>query len=394
MAAAREIASAAEELQAPGTILIVCNSLWGVYNFRHGLVRGLRSRGHRVVVAAPPDRAREMFNAELGCELVPISVDRRGVRPDKEGALLAQLWRIYGEVAPDLVIHYTIKPVIYGSFVARARGIPCINMITGRGLAFSRPLLRRVVTQLYKLAFKGAPTLIFLHREDYATFSELGVIPPQARVRVIPGEGVDTDRFTYQPLPTTQGHFVFLYCGRLLWSKGLAELAEAARIVRERYSRARVQLLGFVDHPDSAAISTAALARWREEGSLEYLGDTDDVLPFLRQAHCIVLPSFYLEGTPRSLMEAAAVGRPVIATDMPGCSDLVADGETGFLVRPRDPVDLAEKMTAMMELPSEDWQAMAGAGRRAMVERFSQKEILSTLIGELERHLPENAGAK
>jgi glycosyltransferase involved in cell wall biosynthesis len=351
----------------PKTIVISINAAWNIYNFRLGLIRALQAAGHRVVALAPPDAYAAKLR-EAGVELVPIAMDKKGVSPVRDLALLVRYWRALGRLQPDAFLGYTAKPNIYGSIAARRHGARVINNVSGLGTAFiRRSPLTAIVSALYRLAFRGSATIFFQNPEDRDLFVAKRIVRPD-QARLLPGSGVDLERFAAQPLPASPPDApVFLLVARLLRDKGVVEFVEAAREVKRAWPRARFQLLGFLDAENRTAILREEVEAWVREGMVEYLGASDDVRPFIAAADCVVLPS-YREGLPRSLLEAAAVGRPLIATDVPGCRHIVADGENGLLCAVRDAPSLADAMRRVIEA-GEAGRRRWGDAARARVER-------------------------
>ncbi|MEA3081860.1 MAG: hypothetical protein QOD54_1528 [Sphingomonadales bacterium] len=362
------------------TIVLSANSDWNIANFRQGLVRALRSAGYEPVVIAPQDRAADARMRELGVERIPIAIDRAGLNPLKDGRLLARYRSLLKRLRPAAYLSYTIKPNIYGSLAAASLGVPALPNVSGLGTAFIRGgPLQALVTQLYRVGFARAPVVFFQNDEDRSLFVGRRIVQP-GRARVIPGSGVDLDHFSPAPLP--EGPPVFLFIGRLLRDKGVVEFVEAARSVRREHPDARFQLLGGLDEGNRTAIRQSELDSWVAEGVVEHLGTTDDVRPYITDATAIVLPS-YREGLPRSLLEAAAMARPVIASDVPGCRDVVDDGVNGFLCTVRDSGDLAGAMRRLLQLPRAQQLAMGEAGRRQVQERFSEAFVVRAYLDVL-----------
>lgn len=357
-------------------LLIVINTSWNVINFRLGLVRGLVANGYQVVVAAPRDRFSEAIDAIPGCRYVALPMRGHGRSPVEDLLLLRRMLAIFRAERPAAFLGFTVKPNVFGSFAARACGVPAINNIAGLGSVFNESsATARIVVLLYRAALRGSARVFFQNREDSALFTSRGIVRAR-QVGLLPGSGVDTARFTAAPPPATTGApFTFLLVARLLREKGIAELAAAARIVRARHPTVRVRILGPLDPANPASVAKADLDGWIAEGLFDYLGTADDVRPILAQADCMVLPTYYREGTPRALLEAAAMGRAILTTDMPGCRDVVDDGENGYLVPPRDAAALAAAMSRLVELPADALAAM-GAHSRAKIERQYDERIV------------------
>jgi glycosyltransferase involved in cell wall biosynthesis len=359
------------------TIVLSANSDWNIANFRTGLIGALRAAGYEPAVVAPFDPVADSRMRRLKVERIAIHIDRSGVNPLSDLRLVARYRRILKRLKPAAYLGYTIKPNVYGSIAAKSLGIPAIPNVSGLGTAFIRGgALQEVVTRLYRFSFRRAPVVFFQNDEDRQLFVARGIVSAD-QARVLPGSGVDLDRFKQVPLPN--GSPVFLLIGRLLRDKGVGEYVAAARELRGRLPGARFQLLGPLDAENRTAISRSQLDEWVAEGIVEYLGTTDDVRPFIAAATAVVLPS-YREGLPRSLLEAAAMERPLIAADVPGCRDVVDDGVNGFLCRVRDPHSLASAIERLAQLPHDQLAAMGAAARRKVQERFSEEFVIRAYL--------------
>jgi glycosyltransferase involved in cell wall biosynthesis len=366
----------------PRKVVIAANSAWNVVNFRAGLIRGLRVAGYDPVVIAPDDEASGQRMAALDVEHNPIRIARSGMNPFADLRLLREFRSVLQRVKPAAFLGFTIKPNIYGSMAASRLGIPALPNVSGLGTVFIRPgPLQALVTRLYRRAFRDVPLAFFQNPDDQQLFIARGIIEAE-RTRLVPGSGVDLDRFEAMPLPA--GPPVFLLVGRMLRDKGVAEFVEAARLLRLELPDARMQLLGPVDEGNRTAIPRARLDAWVSDGLVEYLGTTDDVRPHLARATAVVLPS-YREGLPRSLLEAAAMGRPLIATRVAGCREVVEEGVNGFLCDPADPASLAAAMKQFADLPDDSKAAMGAAARHKVQGRFSEQAVVRSYVDALNR---------
>lgn len=358
-------------------IALASNTAWNLYNFRGGLIRRLLEEGAAVTVVAPPDAFSDKL-AGMGCEVISLPMDNKGTHPVRDLRTLCYFHSVYRKVRPDVALHFTIKPVIYGSLAARMQGIPVANTITGLGTAFLREgWLMRVVESLYRVSQRWPQRVFFQNHDDRDLFVGRGLVPAEKAER-LPGSGVDLERFTPVVYPGNPAP-VFLLVARLLRDKGVVEFVEAARRVRAHHPEARFQLLGPLGVANRTAIPAEEVAGWVAEGVVEYLGETGDVRPALAAADCVVLPS-YREGVPRTLLEGAAMDRPIIATDVPGCREVVAEGENGYLCRAKDAKDLAERMERFIRLPSDARQAMGKAGRAKVEREFDERLVIGRYI--------------
>jgi glycosyltransferase involved in cell wall biosynthesis len=361
-------------------IVLSANTAWFITNFCGGLIRGLRTAGYEPVVIAPADPGVEPAMNELGVEHFTVKIERSGVNPFADLGLLTAYRRLLKRLRPAAYLGYTIKPNIYGALAAASLGIPAIPNVSGLGTAFiRRGPLQRIVTPLYRFGFRRAPVVFFQNAEDRALFVERKIVRSE-QGRLLPGLGIDLDRFARAPLP--EGGSTFLLLGRLLRDKGVTEFVEAARSLRSELPLARFQLLGPIDEGNRTAITRAELDSWVSEGVVEYLGATDDVRPFIAAATAVVLPS-YREGLPRALLEAAAMARPLIATDVPGCREIVERGIGGYLCAPRDSASLASAMQRLAELPQAERVAMGEAARRRVQDRFSEEFVVRAYLDVL-----------
>lgn len=363
-----ERAGAASE----GKLLLVSNTSWYLWNFRRRLAERLEACGYEVAFAAPPDD----YSARLEnvTSFAPLPLDRRGRNPLVELAAVFRLWRLLHRVRPDAVLSWTPKPNIYGALAGRVFGVPVIPNVAGLGFAFiGGGWLARVAGSLYRFAFRKCAIVFFQNAHDRDQFVAAGRVREHV-ARLLPGSGVDLERFRQRP-PRRAGDFVFLFVGRLLADKGLRELVAAARLCMGDDAPVRLRIAGFVDQGNPAAIGEDEIRGWQAEGVAEYVGSTDAPEKLIADADCVVLPSYYREGIPRVLLEAAACGRPVITTDAPGCRDAVIDGETGFLCQPRGVDSLVQAMRKMLTLPPAEREAMGRAGRAFMERSFSEEIV-------------------
>lgn len=356
------------------TVLLCCNSLWGLVNFRGRVIRALADDGHRVVLVAVPDIPVQRA-LDLGAEFVEWRVAPRGANPLRELIALAGLVRLYRSIRPDIAFHFTVKPVLYGALAARLAGTQAVAVVTGLGYLFLTPgLMQWTARWVYRAMLGSSREVWFLNSEDRTVFENAG-LTRGLTVQTLPGEGIDLRHFGWQPLPPADGDFVFLMIARLLRDKGVVEFAEAAREVRRRYPRARFRLLGPSYQANEMSVPLETVRAWETEGAIEYLGAAEDVRPAIAACHCVVLPS-YREGMPRALMEASAMGRPSIATDVVGCRDVVVHGRTGWLCLPRDAHSLAHACILAMEAGREELLRMAESAREFAHATFDDQAII------------------
>ena len=303
--------------------------------------------------------------------------------PVREMVLLWRIWHFLRQEKPDIVFGYTIKNNIYGGICCRWLGIPFIPNVTGLGPAFNESgWLNRGIVALYRHAFAKARIVFFQNIDDRATFLKAGITTSE-RTKLLPGSGVDLAHFTPQLVPRDPQTTTFLLVSRLLWDKGIGIFVEAAQEMKIDHPDLRFQILGPPDPSSRSSIDIDQVMAWQDEGIVEYLGETTDVRPALSAADCVVLPTWYREGTPRTLLEAAAMAVPVITTDTPGCRAVVENGVTGFLCKPRDRGSLISAMLSFIALNAEDRVVMRQRSRRRAETTFSEDIVIKAYLEQL-----------
>jgi glycosyltransferase involved in cell wall biosynthesis len=360
------------------TVLLSVNTAWNAWNFRAGLIEAIQNQGYRVTVAAPIDSYADRL-VQAGCGFIDLPMDSNGMHPGRDMQLLARYVRLLRAEAPAVYLGYTIKPNVYGSIAAHLLGIPVINNIAGLGAAFiGKGVVRQIACVLYRTALRKSKRVFFQNPDDRLLFTGAGLVRPEI-TELLAGSGIALRR--YQPSAGKEdgAGFRFLLVGRMLINKGVSEFVEAARIVRRTMPTARFALLGPVHETNPNLVPMETIRAWQAEGLVDYLGSTDDVRPYIAAADCVVLPS-YREGVPRTLLEAAAMARPIIATDVPGCRDVVDDQVNGLLCRVRDPQDLAAKMLAMTAMPLEERRRMGAAGRQKVEREFDEALVIGKYL--------------
>ncbi|WMN12487.1 glycosyltransferase family 4 protein [Marivirga salinae] len=367
-------------------IAITLNTSWNIYNFRMSLIQALRKDGHEVVAIAPHDEYTVKL-IEAGCEFEDVTMDSRGASPIRDIGLTFELHNIYRRVKPDIILHYTIKPNIYGTLAAAMLGIPVINNVSGLGTIFlNEDWISKIALNLYRFSFKFPKKVFFQNHEDYQLFMDKNLIHRNI-CEVIPGSGIDLNKFTpHPPQEKADGEsFEFLMISRLIIDKGIREYVAAAAILQERGMNAKFNLLGKLDELHSRGISAEELNFWIEEGYINYLGSTDDVRPFINKADCVVLPS-YREGTPRTLLEAAASAKPIVATNVPGCNNIVDHRLNGILCKVKDEDDLALKMKEMYYMTPDQRHQMGLKGREIVERRFDHNLVIERYLKAIDQN--------
>ncbi len=372
-------------------IAIVANTAWYLYNFRLNLARALRTHGHELVFISPADPyAAKLQEAGFAHRHWPLS--GTGTNPLSEIRSVVALRRQFHAEKLDAVLSYTPKGNIYSGAALFGRPSVLLPNISGLGAVFSAGgPLAALVRGLYRLVIsRRAAHVFFQNEDDMAQFIAAGIIEPGRAERLM-GSGVDLQRFALRPLPSaTRGDVTFLLVARLIPEKGIPEYVEAARALRAQGSRARFQLLGAAD--EGRGLSLAQIRAWQDEGLVDYLGKSDDVPAVMAQADCLVLPSYYREGVPRSLIEGAAMGRPVITTDTPGCRDVVDPGVTGWLCQPRSAESLRQAMQEFLDMPVARREAMGAQARERAVRLFDESAIIDRYTSALRHHARDAQG--
>lgn len=358
-------------------VVISTNTAWNLLNFRSGLIRAMVAAGHEVVAIAPYDEYAPRLTA-LGCRYIPLEMDNQGTHPGRDLLLFWRFFKLLKKEKADVFLGYTVKPNVYGSLAAHALSIPVINNIAGLGSVFIRGgWLGRFVSGLYRLALFKSAKIFFQNPDDQQLFVSRQLVN-SAVTDMLPGSGIDLSK--YQPVALPKETIPrFLLIARMLRDKGVCEFVEAARILQERGIHAEFCLLGFLDAKNPTAISSAEMNNWVAEGAVHYLGTSDRVDEEIAKADCVVLPS-YREGTPRTLLEAAAMARPLVTTDVPGCREVVDDGINGLLCQVRNATDLADKMEKICRLNREEKTQMGLQGRKKIEREFDEQLVIKKYL--------------
>lgn len=363
-------------------ILIICNYSSGLYTFRGMLIQELIKRGHTVRAIVPKlenenEKKAENNLKEMHCALHRIPMERRGMNPVKDFGLMRAYYATVKKIQPDLVLTYTIKPNIYGGMVCRLLKIPYAVNITGLGTAFQgNGMLKQLVTRMYKTALKRVKIVFFENVENRDIFVNAKIVPKN-KTHVLAGAGVDLEHFQYAEYPENGDCTRFLFIGRVMQEKGIDELFQAMRKLNENGYQCSLDVLGGFEENYSEKIK-----KYETEGWLHYQGYQNDVRPFIEQSHCFVLPSWH-EGMANTNLENAAMGRPVITSNIHGCLEAVEDGVTGYLCEKQNADDLYEKMKQMCELSYEKRKAMGVAGRNRMEEMFDKEMVVERTIEKI-----------
>jgi glycosyltransferase involved in cell wall biosynthesis len=361
------------------SIIISANTFWNIKNFRSGLIDALADEGYEVIIAAP-DVDRE-WAAQRRAESVEMAIDRSGLNPFRDLLLVANYHRLILGHRPKFFLGFTAKPNIYGSIAARFSRVTSLPNVSGLGTAFINPgPLSALVGALYRVAFARCPIVFFQNMDDRDLFVSRKIIR-STQAQLLPGSGVDLDRF--RPVSNRSSSDIrFIFVGRILGDKGIREFVEAARLLRRDHPAWKFQLLGPIDEGNRSGIGQVELNGWIENGTVDYLGQADDVRPFISAATAVVLPS-YREGLPRSLLEAAAMARPLIATDVPGNRRIVEHGANGLLCQSRDPASLADAMRRLGVMDAGQREAMGKAGRDMVERSFGEQQVIAAYLAAI-----------
>ena len=364
----------------PKHIAFVGNSAATMYNFRGELIKDLLKRGFKVTVITPKDKDISCYTS-LGARFIEIEVDCRGRKPIKDIKLYRALKKIYSEEQFDYIFHYTIKPVIYGSFAAKNICKSSYSVITGLGYSFMKAdTLNRVVCFLYRHTLKYSKQVWFLNQEDKNLFLNKHLVESN-KIIVINGEGVNSEYFKRSKNSSKVYDFIFI--SRILWGKGVQVLIDAVRELKLKNPLLKVGFLGPIDENDALSVTSNDLKSWEQEGLINYLGVTDDVRPYIEESDCVVLPSYYREGLPRILLESASMEKPIITTDHIGCRDIVKDGVNGLLCTPNNTESLLNCMEKMLLMTEQEKQEMGKKGREMVLNLFDQQIITKVYLDTL-----------
>lgn len=364
-------------------ILMMGNTEITIYHFRRELVERLLEEGHQVYISSlPGDRVNELV--EMGCVHEAIEqMDRRGTNPISEMKLLNHYFRVMKRVQPDIVFSYTIKPNIYGAIAARRYGIPFVSNVTGMGSAFKRNgLFSKMIIQLYKIALADAQTVFFQNEQNQQYFMAHHIAPKKHRL--LPGSGVNLEHFKLLEYPETNATIDFVFISRLMKEKGIDEYLKAATYIKDKYPNTRFHIAGFFEEGYEEIVR-----EYENNGIINYHGMLEDVRGILLKTHCTVLPSYH-EGMSNVLLESAASGRPVLASNIPGCQEIFDEGISGFGLEPGSTESLIHAMEQFLSLTHEEKRAMGLAGRNKIEKQFDRQLVVNQYLEEIEKIVEES----
>lgn len=366
-------------------VTLIANTAWYIYNFRENLIKSLIEEDYEVTVIAPLDKYSVKLE-NLGVKFTNINIDSKSKNIIKEIQLILSFYKLLRKENTDIILNFTAKPNIYATIVANLLDISVINNIAGLGIGFvNNNFTSFMLKKLYKFSQKKADILFFQNNIDRDLFIQKRIIPKNKTI-ILPGSGVDLVKFKQSSLPDFEEQFNFLLVARMLYSKGVKDLIEAGSILYESgIKKFKIQLLGMCDSSNIDSIPMNVIKKWSKLEFVDYLGTSDNVYEFIEKSHCVVLPTYYREGTPKSLLEALSVGRPIITTDMPGCRDTVIVNKNGYLVEPKIPEELAKTMELMKTSDFKVLDNMSKESRKLAEKRFDETIIINKYINQIKK---------
>lgn len=368
------------------SVAISANTSWYLYNFRKNTILAILDKGIKVYAISPKDDYSTKL-AALGCEYIDTNIDSGGTNPINDIKTFFNFYKIYKQYKIDVVLNFTPKNNIYSTLAAKICNVKTINNIAGLGTLFiSESVPSKIARCLYRYSQSKADFIFFQNEDDRALFKYLNIAPNVFSDR-LPGSGADLTRFLVSPAPD-DGVVRFLLIARMLFDKGLSQYVDAARALKQEYgNKVEFRLLGFLDVDNPSAVSQAKMSEWVNEGVVNYLGTSDNVEAEIAKVDCMVLPSYYREGVPKSLLEAGAMGKPIITTDNVGCRETVDDGINGFICEPRSSKSLKEALQKIVEM-SHQKRLLLGNNSRAKIEReFDEQLVIKKYLSALNKFL-------
>lgn len=368
----------------PKKVILNANVAFVLYNFRYGLMKSLEKNGYKIVCVASNDKSAKNIK-ENGWKFINCSLDRRGKNIFNDLKLIIRYFKIFYQEKPDYILNFTIKPNIYASIIASILGIPTINNVTGLGDMFEDGKCNnKIINLLYKIAFRFPKKIFFQNYEDMNLFIDNGLVKKEKCVR-IPGSGVNINKFVPRKKIKQDEMVKFLFLGRISTKKGVRIVNEVSKVLASKYPNVEFQLLGKIYTDEAGHVSLAELKEWEKQSNIKYLGTSSDVRNEIAEADCIIFPSFYREGVPRSLIEAAAMEKPILTTDNVGCRDIVEDGYNGYLAKPNDVDSMIKIVEKFLELGIDKRNLMGKNGRKKVVKEFDEGLVIMFYLNEIKK---------
>lgn len=359
-------------------ILILSNHFITLYSFRRELIKSLIDQNYDVYLSMPKND-KNCYFSDMGCTIIDTDVDRRGINPYRDTKLIHKYYSIMKDIKPNIVLSYTIKPNIYGSLVSNHLKLRHVSNITGTGGTFlSDSIVSKVVRTLYRKTLKKSYKVFFQNTDDMKYFIDNEMVKDNCEL--LPGSGVNLDFFTYTPIPTNQDDIRFIFVGRVMEIKGIEEYINAAYAIKKKYTNVIFEVAGFIEEEKYQSLIDNAVA----DGVITYLGYQDNICQCIKDTHCVVLPSHGGEGVPNVLLEASAMGRICIATDIGGSRDVVVQEKTGYLFEKRNCEQLISCMEAFINLDFDDKQDMGYAGRVHVEQNFDRQIVIGKYLHEVQ----------
>ena len=359
-------------------IVIIANTSWFVLNFKSGLIKSLQDLGHDVIVVAPKDEYSNILE-KMGCLFYDIYINNKGTNPLEDLLLIYRFYKLFLKIKPDILLLHTIKPNLYASFAGRISSVPVINTITGLGTVFLNDnFSSKIARFLYSISLKSSKKVFFENPDDRQLFIDKKLVSSK-KTDIIAGSGINTD--VYKPFEENiqNQNLTFMMIARLVKDKGIIEYIEAIKIIKEKYPNIVFKLLGTLYPGNPTAVSEDELNSWIDEGLINYLGHSDDVMSEILKVDCVVLPS-YREGLSRVLLEAGSLAKPIITTNTPGCKDVVDDGINGFLCEVKNSADLAVQMEKMINLSQDQRVHMGMKSRKKIINEFDEQLVIKKYL--------------
>jgi glycosyltransferase involved in cell wall biosynthesis len=356
-------------------IIILSSTSWSIYNFRSGLIKSLIKDGYNVYTISKFDRYVEKLK-DIGCNNININFNNSSKNPIHDFILLIKYLYIFLRINPKFILSFNIKPNIYGSICAYLLRFKIVNNIAGLGIVYTKAgLLSKLVTFLYKISLSKSYYIFFQNQNDRNLFIKYKIVKIY-NTDVLPGSGVDTKKFQYNPLSEKKWKNIrFVLISRLLWSKGILEYAKASSFLKSKYPHVEFNLVGFLNSNNKDSLNELDMQKLLSTYSISYLGAADDSTYFIQTSDCVVLPSYYPEGTPKILLEASAIGRPIITTDMPGCRDVVKNNLNGYICKPKNVEDLIHKIEQII-IETDDQRNQKGKEGRNIIENYYSEDLV------------------